>query len=812
MKTTKTALSALLASLALCAGAQAQSCGSGGGATVCLSASGTPDNIQLSWTVSGNVTGLQVYRDTDADPKGRHRIAFAGSTATSYTDGSAAIGTPYWYWIKFVTPTGSYNSGAASATRPSSCQPSTVWPWIGINSTWTPTASASVAAGTRLVLGPQPGGSWSWSGCGTSGSAREQTLTASASCTATAVYTNACGAQTTQLFSIDVPQLAANDGRYIVVDQFGYLPTLKKVAVLRDPVVGYDSAEAYTPGATLQVINTATGAVAYSGAPTSWNNGATDDSSGDRAWLFDFSALTAPGSYRIVDVERNLRSYPFEIGANVYRPVLVQALRTFFYQRAGHAKLAQYAGSGWADGASHLGPLQDANARRYDALDDASTERDLRGGWYDAGDLNKYTNPGAAYVTELLHAYLENPSIWSDDFNIPESGNGVPDILDEAKWGMDWLMRMQNADGSVLSLVGLASASPPSAATGQSRYGNASTSATLSAAMAFAHGAKVYGAVPGFSAYAADLAARARNAWAWAAANPSVVFYNNDEAHGTAGLGAGQMETDDNGRLSMRLVTAVYMFALTGEVALRDYVDAHYTEAPMFKSWWLSPFSSGVTRPLLYYTALANATPAVAADIRGRYASLWESAGWEHITGRTDPYGAFITDYTWSSNAVKSLAGGMFADLGLYDFGGHGAQESADAGAEYLHYLHGVNPLSKVYLSNMGAFGAENSIDQFFHTWFADGSPRWDSVKESTYGPAPGFLVGGPQPGWDWDSRCPGISPQCGTTRPTPPYGQPKQKSYKDFNSSWPLGSWSLSENSNGYQTAYIRLLARYVK
>jgi len=106
--------------LALCAGAQAlaQSCGSGGGATVCLTATGTPDNIQLSWTVSGNVTGVQVYRDTDADANGRSRLAMLAGSTRSYADGSALAATPYWYWVKFSTGAGSYNAGPAAAVRP----------------------------------------------------------------------------------------------------------------------------------------------------------------------------------------------------------------------------------------------------------------------------------------------------------------------------------------------------------------------------------------------------------------------------------------------------------------------------------------------------------------------------------------------------------------------------------------------------------------------------------------------------------------------------------------------------------------------
>jgi endoglucanase len=607
----------------------------------------------------------------------------------------------------------------------------------------------------------------------------------------------------------------AGNGPFIVVDQFGYLASAQKIAVLRDPVTGFDNADAFEPGATLRVVNTANSAVAFTGTATVWNSGATDASSGDRAWLFDFSSVTTPGSYEILDVDRNIRSARFDIGDNVYRPVLVHAVRTFFYQRAGHAKAAPFAAAGWIDGASHLGPQQDANARRYDAPQDASTERDVRGGWYDAGDFNKYTSWTAGYVVSLLHAYTENPSVWTDDFNIPESGNGVPDLLDEVKWGVDHLARLQNADGSVLSIVGMAHASPPSSGTGPSLYGNASTSATLSAAAAYAQAARVFGSLntPTFNAYAATLRTRAVDAWSWAVANPQVIFRNNDQASGTAGLGAGQQETDDNGRLNNRLVAAVYLFALTGEAAYRDYVDANYTRAPMFASFWLSPFSSGITQPLLFYASLPGATPSVATAIEDRYISLWDGAdGWGAVTSRRDPYGAFITDYTWGSNAVKSLAGSMFTDQVTYSLGSRADADKLNAGAGYLHYLHGVNPLGKVYLSNMGASGAENSVDQFYHTWFQDGSALWDSVSGSTFGPAPGFVVGGPNPSYGWDDRCPGVSSACGSAIPSPPAGQPPQKSYKDFNTSWPLNSWSVTENSNGYQASYIRLLAKYVR
>jgi endoglucanase len=115
----KPVLTKTLLSLALCTApfAQAQNCGSGGGATVCLNASGTGSDVRLTWTVSGAVSGLQIYRDTDSDPNGRSRIAIPAKNASSYTDGSAAPGTVYWYWVKFNAGSGSFNSGSAHAVR-----------------------------------------------------------------------------------------------------------------------------------------------------------------------------------------------------------------------------------------------------------------------------------------------------------------------------------------------------------------------------------------------------------------------------------------------------------------------------------------------------------------------------------------------------------------------------------------------------------------------------------------------------------------------------------------------------------------------
>jgi peptidoglycan/xylan/chitin deacetylase (PgdA/CDA1 family) len=87
------------------------------------------------------------------------------------------------------------------------CTPTAITPYISVDGWWSKTDSAVVTAGKQVALGPQPvsGGTWSWSGCGTAGTAREQTFPLTASCTATAVYTNACGAKSQQVFTLSVP-------------------------------------------------------------------------------------------------------------------------------------------------------------------------------------------------------------------------------------------------------------------------------------------------------------------------------------------------------------------------------------------------------------------------------------------------------------------------------------------------------------------------------------------------------------------------------------------------------------------------------
>ncbi|MGC9343725.1 MAG: glycoside hydrolase family 9 protein, partial [Bacteroidales bacterium] len=267
------------------------------------------------------------------------------------------------------------------------------------------------------------------------------------------------------------------------------------------------------------------------------------------------------------------------------------------------------------------------------------------------------------------------------------------------------------------------------------------------------------------------------------------------------------------------LEAACFLFEITGDVAFRDYFDLHYQDSHMMQWNFVYPYEGENQEALLYYTKLENGTPSVKNNIINVYKDQIQSGDINlpaHINF-ADPYFAFLDSYTWGSNAVKSSQGNNFYNLISHAISGIDSSLISNTAQTYIHYIHGVNPMNFLYLSNMYDYGGDHGVNEFYHSWFKDGSPLWDRVGVSTYGPPPGYLTGGTNPSYDWDGCCPGgcgsagNNSICTSESISPPKGQPAQKSYKDFNTSWPLNSWSISENSCGYQVRYIRLLSKFV-
>jgi len=537
----------------------------------------------------------------------------------------------------------------------------------------------------------------------------------------------------------------------IAIDQFGWLPRGGKVAILADPVKGQNAGQTYRPGTGFEIRREADGTVAYRGATKPWNSGRVSELAGDRVWYAVFSDL--------------------------------------------QDRAARYTQGGKAQG----------------------RPRDMLGGWFDAGDLNKYVPYMEATLFDLLWAYELNPRAFGDDTNIPESGNGVPDLLDETKWELDWLLKMQDGDGGVFNRVAGRSydngSGPPSGDTQPRFYTAKTTWATADAAASLAHAARVYGHFDStFPGYAGRLREAARRAWAYLETQSEM-----DPSDGTDGdskLAATPAGSNANADRRARVYAAAELFKTFGAPGYKAYVDrwapdiAATAENGMhpFKDWkQVDPLNHlALTQGLFIYATTKGASPAVTEPFKEALSHSAEAIR-EATGGPDDPYLAYHYEghYCWGSNSVKGRWGRillMTIELGL-NREHHAAYREEMAG--YLHFIHGRNPLSLCFLSNMTRAGAHRCVTEIYHQWFHDGSPLYDG-KTSRHGPPPGYLVGGPNKFFsaDWIS---------------PPHGEPAMKAYRDWNADWNArrnaneSSWEVTEPAIYYQAVYTLLLSQFV-
>ncbi|RYY60232.1 MAG: cellulase, partial [Chitinophagaceae bacterium] len=154
--------------------------------------------------------------------------------------------------------------------------------------------------------------------------------------------------------------------------------------------------------------------------------------------LADFSSINNPGRYTLV-VAGDHPSYPFEIRDDIYREVGRVVLKGFYFQRSDQSLTVKYAGE-WARAAGHPDTSVLVHPSAAGAARPAGTKISSAGGWYDAGDYNKYIVNSGITMGTLLSAYEDFPEYYrSLETGIPESGNGIPDLLDETLYNLRWM-------------------------------------------------------------------------------------------------------------------------------------------------------------------------------------------------------------------------------------------------------------------------------------------------------------------------------------------------------------------------------------
>ncbi|WP_329600001.1 glycoside hydrolase family 9 protein [Streptomyces pseudovenezuelae] len=507
------------------------------------------------------------------------------------------------------------------------------------------------------------------------------------------------------------------------VNQLGYLPDGPKRATV---------VTSSTQSLTWQLRN-ASGTVVASGSTVP--RGA-DAPSGQSVQLAEFSSYQGTGTGYVLSVDGR-DSDPFDIRANLYDGLRSDAMAFFYHQRSGVAIDASLAGSAYARPAGHLGVSPnkgDISVPCQSGVCDYT--QDVRGGWYDAGDQGKYVVNGGISTWLVVNSFERakragtDAALGDSTLRVPERGNGVPDVLDEARWELEFLMRMQVPAGK--PYAGMAFHKIHDAAwTGiptrpdqdaQPReLHRPSTAATLNLAAAAAQCARVFR--PYDSAFADRCLAAARRAWTAAQANPSMYAPDSDSTGGGA-YGDGQV-TDEF------YWAAAELYATTGESTYRDAVTSSswHTSAGAF-----TPYGFGwADTAALGRITLATVPNGLPASDLARIRSSVVSAADGHLsTMAGQGYAVPIPKdgYFWGSNSEAADNAVVMAVAGELT----GEARYRTAVLESMDYLLGRNAIGQSYVTGYGKTSSHNQHHRFWA----------HQLDASLPNPPAGSLAGGP--------------------------------------------------------------------
>ncbi len=320
----------------------------------------------------------------------------------------------------------------------------------------------------------------------------------------------------------------------IKVNQLGFKPESEKTAF----VTGFSDILMADEGTEFSLVNKQSGESVYTGSLTLITE-YDEFYSGEKMLLADFSEYKSEGEY-FLKVDNLSDSVSFKINANVYDELLSDSMRYFYYQRANSQITAEHGGD---FARSDITP-EDTDLPLKNNKD---IKIDVSGGWYDAGDIGKYVTPGATAVNTLLWTYKLFPEKFTDgQNNIPESGNGVPDILDEIRYETDFFLKMQDSETGAFYMKVKSETEDDNTKNRAVWEYTTNSTADTSAALAFT--ATIFREFD--SDYADTLLKAAERGWDYIEENPIITLKQPIQANEIIHLRSGQQE-----RFSMRQET-----------------------------------------------------------------------------------------------------------------------------------------------------------------------------------------------------------------------------------------------------------------
>ncbi len=445
------------------------------------------------------------------------------------------------------------------------------------------------------------------------------------------------------------------------------------------------------PAAHFTIVDDATGETAFAGLLIDQGFDADVDRDVLRG---TFDALTEPGTYRII-LSSGEESAPFTISEDVYSETLWLATRFLYLQRSGTA-INDADLSGITLEAGHTAPAQMWG-------DSSGAAVDVTGGWYDAGDFGRYIPTGAFAVNQLLYAFSANPDYFADgSLDIPESGNGLPDLLDEIRWELDWMLKMQREDGAVHHKVTSRSfpgyGTLPAEDQEQLFVFDISSADTAYFAAVTAQASLIYRDYD--AAYADQLLEAATRAGQWLLEHPEQVpaggFQNPPVSEYPMQGGYDFVNVED----VPRLWASAELFKATGDRAYETVFAGHFAAAPQDQHTmvWANSYPMALYAYLTADGTNADTRAAVEAVFQAQADRIFEAVDNSgYNVALNDSQAGF--EFEWGSNQV-ALAHGLYLMLAneLYP-----DSQYVHAALGQIHYLLGVNPLAKAYISGIGA-------------------------------------------------------------------------------------------------------------
>jgi endoglucanase len=487
-----------------------------------------------------------------------------------------------------------------------------------------------------------------------------------------------------------------DDNTEFRVNQLGYFPgTVKKAVVVNTKAKDFE-------------LRTVDGKTVFKGKLSKSRHW---DKSGEDVKIADFTAFTKPGKY-VLYVDGKQSDCPFEIKDDLYADAFKAALKSYYLIRASMPIEEKYAGK-YHRNAGHPDTLCYFHPSAGRGEGHAPSPK----GWYDAGDYNKYVVNGGVTVGTMLALEEMYPNLAKDGtVNIPESGNGVSDLLDEVKYELEWVLTMQTPDGASnmkLTSKGFTGFILPEKDKTDRYFVGKGTAATLNFAAMMAMAARIYKEAD--PAFAQKCLTAAEKAWDWAVKNPDVYFKNPKDVI------TGEYGDTDMSEEFWWAASELYLADPKKEYA--DYLTTHdpYMTFEVGESWRtflgnLGSFSLIMSKEQLPGKLRENLDSRLLKTARHLLDQINNSS-----------YKIPIDEFVWGSNSDIQNAAMVLA----YAYKLTGDKKYLDGVVETMDYIFGKNATGYSFMTGFGC-----KTPMHVHNRISGG----DNVEE----PLPGLIAGGP--------------------------------------------------------------------